>query len=66
MFFAKGIGLYDGQWLYRILFWGGMVFAAGKILLTEYTRTEWFFVLALGGLALLMERTSGEKGVLIC
>ena len=66
MFFAKGIGLYDGQGLYRILFWGGMLFAAGKIFLTEYSRKEWIAIIVLGALAVLMERTSGEKGVLIC
>lgn len=66
MFFAKGIGLYDGQMLYRLLFWGGMVCVAGKIALTGYTKKEWLGVILLGVLAVLIERHSGEKGVLLC
>lgn len=66
MFFAKGIGLYDGQTIYRLLFWFAMLCAAGKIALTGYTKKQWIVVILLGILAVLIERHSGEKGVLIC
>ncbi len=66
MFFVKGIGLYDGQVLYRILFLAAMLCAAGKIFLTGYTKKEWFWIILLGMFAVIVERNSGEKGVLIC
>ena len=66
MFWAKGLGWYDGQTLYRIFFWTAMLCAAGKIVLTGYTKKEWITVIFFGILAVLIERHSGEKGVLIC
>ena len=65
MFGLKGFGLYDGQAVYRILFWTAMLCAVGKIFLTNYTKKEWFWIILLGVLAVLIERNSGEKGVLI-
>lgn len=66
MFFAKGIGAYDGQALYRLLFWGSMLCAAGKIALTDYTKKEWLRVILLGIFSVVIERHSGEKGGLLC
>ena len=65
MFGLKGFGLYDGQAVYRIFFWTAMLCVVGKIFLTNYTKKEWFWIILLGILAVLIERNSGEKGVLI-
>lgn len=43
-----------------------MLCVAGKIFLTNYTKKQWIWVVVLGILAILIERHSGEKGVLIC
>lgn len=66
MFGLKGLGLYDGQIVYKLFFLAAMACAAGKIFLTSYTKKEWFWVILLGLLAVIIERNSGEKGVLIC
>lgn len=66
MLFAKGIGLYDGQTAYKIFLLLAFVCIAAKMCVTEYTNREWIIILLLLGLATVVYRVSGEKGMLIC
>ncbi len=66
MLFAKGIGLYDGQLLYKLFLLAAFFFLACKLVLTPYTVRERLAIAAIlvvSGLAFL---NSGEKGILIC
>lgn len=65
LLFAKGIGLYDGQGMFKILLVIAVAAWAGKMFLTEYTVKEFiivFLLVLLGGLTYLV---SGEKGALL-
>ena len=66
MFFAKGIGLYDGQTAYKVFLVVAFLFIAGKMCITEYTYKEWVLILFLLLLSTVVYRVSGEKGILIC
>lgn len=66
MFFAKGIGLYDGQNAYKVFLVVAFLFIVGKMCITEYTYKEWATILFLLLLSTVIYRVSGEKGVLIC
>lgn len=66
MLFAKGIGLYDGQTVYKIFLLLAFACAAMKMCIMEYTNKEWLIILLLLGLATVVYRVSGEKGILIC
>lgn len=66
MLFAKGIGLYDGQTVYKAFLLLAFACIAAKMCITEYTNREWIFILILLGLAAVIYRVSGEKGILIC
>lgn len=66
MFFAKGIGLYDGQNAYKVFLVIAFLFIAGKMCITEYTYKEWIVILFLLSLSTVVYRVSGEKGALIC
>ncbi|MBR6770542.1 MAG: hypothetical protein IKM28_04780 [Lachnospiraceae bacterium] len=64
LFFAKGIGLYDGQEMFKVFLLVGMVCFAGKLLLTEYTVKELLLIGVLclaAGFSYLHTR---EKGIL--
>lgn len=65
MFTVKGLGLYDGQRLYNVFFVISFMCILFKILISKYTLFEFSFVSILGFLAVVINRISGEKGVLI-
>ena len=65
MLFAKGIGLYDGQTVYKAFLLLAFACIAVKMCITEYTNREWIIILFLLGLAAVIYRVSGEKGILI-
>lgn len=65
LFFAKGIGLYDGQTIFKIILVFAVVCLGLKLLIEKYTIGEYLrilFVIALTGITYL---TSGEKGLLL-
>lgn len=66
MLFAKGIGLYDGQNIYKLFLIMSFLCIAIKMCITEYTYREWGLILVLLALSTIVYRVSGEKGVLIC
>lgn len=66
MLFAKGIGLYDGQNIYKLFLVTAFLCIAVKMCITEYTCREWGLILVLLVLTTIVYRVSGEKGVLIC
>lgn len=66
MFFAKGIGLYDGQVAYKIFLVPAFLCIAVKMCITEHSAIEWMIIILLLILAAVIYRVSGEKGVLIC
>ena len=65
LFFAKGIGLYDGQPIFRIILVFALICYVGKMVMTEFSIKEFLIVgilLAIGATTYLV---SGEKGALI-
>ena len=65
LFFVKGIGLYDGQTVFKIILVAALFCFAAKMLMTTYSLREFLIVgilLALGAATYLV---SGEKGALI-
>ena len=66
MLFAKGIGLYDGQNIYKFFLVLAFLCIALKMCITEYSFKEWVAILFLLTLSVIVYRVSGEKGVLIC
>lgn len=66
MLFAKGIGLYDGQNIYKIFLVTAFLCIAAKMCVTEYTYREWGIILFLLALSTIVYLVSGEKGVLVC
>lgn len=66
MLFAKGIGLYDGQTIYKIFLVAAFLCIAVKMCITEYSLKEWIVILFLMAWSMIVYRVSGEKGVLIC
>ncbi len=66
MLFAKGIGLYDGQTLYKIFLVAAFLCIAAKMCITEYSLKEWGVIMILIVWSAVVYRVSGEKGVLIC
>lgn len=66
MLVAKGIGLYDGQTLYKIFLIAALGCIAFKMCITEYTIKEWGVIIALGLLTGVVYFVSKEKGILLC
>jgi hypothetical protein len=66
MFFAKGIGLYDGQMAYKIFLVLAFLCIVVKMCITRHTNIEWVIIFLLLILAAVIYRMSGDKGVLIC
>ena len=66
MLFAKGIGLYDGQVLYKLLFLMAMMMAVAKICITTHSLKEWVVIGILGSLTVIIYLVSREKGILLC
>lgn len=65
MLFAKGVGLYDGQPVFKILLVLALAAWAGKMVTTLYTPREavWIFLLLVLGVSIYL--ISGEKGALL-
>ena len=66
MLFAKGIGLYDGQFVYKIVLLISFACLGVKMLITEHSYKEWFLIIILSLLSASVYLRSGEKGILIC
>lgn len=64
LFFAKGIGLYDGQNLFKVFLLLSMLFLAIKLVLTEYSIKEIIFIILLTAAAMLSYLNTREKGIL--
>lgn len=65
MFGARAAGLYEGMLIYNISLVIGMLIFAVKILSTRHTVAEYFVIVALLGVSLLVYKNSGEKGMLL-
>lgn len=65
LLFAKGIGLYDGQTVFKLV----LVFAIAclllKIAIEKYTAFEYFKMFTVVGLTVVTYLMSGEKGLLL-
>ncbi|MGN0308915.1 MAG: hypothetical protein ACI4DN_11935 [Lachnospiraceae bacterium] len=66
MLFAKGIGLYDGQTVYKIFLLLAFACIGIKMCITRYSLGEWLVIAGLVGFSGLIYLNSGEKGILIC
>lgn len=65
LFLAKGLGLYDGQTVFKLILIFAVICLAGKLCIESYTIGEYvkiLLVLAVTGVTYL---TSGEKGLLL-
>lgn len=65
LLFAKGIGLYDGQSLFKVFLILAMIAWVGKMWLTKYTIKEFCIVGGLLFLGMIVYLVSGEKGALL-
>ncbi len=65
MLFAKGIGLYEGQTAYNLIFIAATLLIGMKIALTEHTLYEYLWMALLVVMSLIVYRNSGEKGLFI-
>lgn len=65
LFFAKAIGLYDGQTAFKFCLLAAAGFVFLKIILTEYDLREFIGIAALIGLGVLVYINSGEKSALV-
>ena len=66
MFFAKGIGLYDGQLIYKLILLAAFGCLGVKMLVTKHSYLEWAVILGLLGFSAMICLQSGEKGIFIC
>ena len=66
MLFAKGAGLYDGQFVYKIVLLLAFGCLGVKMLITKYSYLEWSIIIGLLAFATIVYLHSGEKGILIC
>lgn len=66
MLFAKAIGWYDGQIIYKIILVVAITFWLTKMVLTRFSILEYAVVIALMGLSIAIYAVSGEKGIVIC
>ena len=65
LFFAKGIGLYDGQMSFKVCLVLAAVPVAVKLLMTDYDRRQLLVSLALLLLGVIVYYRSGEKSALV-
>ncbi len=65
LFFAKAVGLYDGQAVFKICLVIAAAFAALKIALTKYTLKEFMIMIMLILLGMIIYLNSGEKSALV-
>lgn len=66
MLWIKGIGLYDGQTLYKLFLLLGLILVGIKMCITKHTVREWLFIVAISLLMFIVYLKCKEKGVLIC
>lgn len=66
LLFAKGIGLYDGQTMFKFSLLMALCGFCGKMLLTEYTFKELFLCMGLTLLGMIIYLKTHEKGALFC
>lgn len=66
LLFAKGIGLYDGQFWFKIFLLAAMAGWGGKQLFTRYTMKEAAAVVLLSALGGVIYLNTHEKGALFC
>lgn len=66
MLFTKGIGLYDGQALYKFAFIVSFGCLALKMCITKYTKIQWVAIIVLSLGVGVVYFISKEKGILIC
>lgn len=65
LFFAKAIGLYDGQTCFKVCLVIALLFVMIKIVLTPYSVQELVISMALILLGMIVYRNSGEKSALV-
>lgn len=65
MTLAKGFGLYDGMWPYTLSLFAGAILIITKLVLTEHTIAEWFYILSLITLGVIIFYNSSQTGALI-
>lgn len=65
LFFAKAIGLYDGQTCFKVCLVTALLFVIAKIVLTPYSVRELVICAALILLGTIVYRNSGEKSALV-
>lgn len=65
LFFAKALGFYDGQIIFKLCLVSAAFFVFVKIILTEYGIKEFIAITALAFLGAVIYRNSGEKSALI-
>jgi len=65
MFVMKGLGLYDGQSVYKLLFVFSLFFVLLKVLISKYTIVEMILIVSIALVAIIVNRVSGEKGPII-
>lgn len=65
LLFAKGIGLYDGQSVFKCLLVVAVFFWAGKMAAARYSIKEMICIILFLGLGALTYLKSGEKGILL-
>ncbi len=65
LLFSKGIGLYDGQFFFKLFLVVGGIFWVAKMLLTTYTLSEMVINISLLLLAGIVYLVSGEKGIFL-
>lgn len=66
MFFAKGIGLYDGQLIYKLVLLVAFGCLGVKMLVEKHSYLEWTVIIGLLFFSSVIYLHSGEKGILIC
>lgn len=65
LFFAKGMGWYDGQRVFKICLFIALVFWCTKMILTPYSVRELIFMFILLASTAVSYRMSGDKGILL-
>ena len=66
LFFAKGIGLYDGQTVFKLILVFATICLGLKLCIEKYTLGEYFRIIMIVGLTCVTYLSSGEKGLLLC
>lgn len=65
LFFAKGIGLYDGQGIFKIFLIAGVLCLGLKMLLTEYRVKELVVIAVICLVGMLSYYNTREKGIIL-